>query len=363
MRRFPPSLALLVSSLVGCDGAPRPRPSPSPPPVHPVEALVFYDENANGLQDGREDAVVPGAEVEIAGRTAAAAAGTGRVTVNNVPEGEATASLVPASLPPYYAPGAPVQITVPLPEGEVVRVGATLPIGPNVPARYMAFGDSITDGDGSSSGYGYRRLLQNRLTAHFGGAEVVNQSVGGTRSWEGAERISQSLRRNDPAYTLVLYGTNDWNARECRNIAGPPCFTVDSLRSIVRAVKGQHSLPIVGTIIPVNTGFDARTPESRNVWVADVNELVRAMVEEEGAVLAELFEPFMAVPDFHTLFYDHVHPNDEGYDIIASAFFEAITTPLESSSGATLGGDLGLLATPEPILPRRPPRSRGPFRR
>ena len=332
--------------------------------MHPVEALAFYDENGNGLQDGNEAAVVPGAEVAIAGRTARAAPGTGHVTVNNVPEGTATASLTPDSLPPYYTPSAAVEITVPLPAGEIVRLGATLPIGPNVPARYMAFGDSITEGeDGSSSGYGYRRLLQNRLQGHFGDGEVVNMSIGGTRSNEGADRISQSLRRADPAYSLVLYGTNDWNASECRNVPGPPCFTVDSLRRIVRSVKREQSLPIVGTIIPVNTGFDARVPESRNVWVKDVNDLIRPMVEEEGGVVADLYTAFMAVPDFHTLFFDHVHPNDEGYEVMALVFFEAISTPPKSSGPPSALGDFSLFVAPEPKAPRRPPFSRGPFRR
>ena len=362
MRRHSPLLALLAASLPGCGGATGPFPNPSPTPVHPVEAVVFYDENGNGLQDGNEAAVVPGAEVAISGRTGESAPGTGRVTVSNVPDGTATASLT-NSLPPFYGPGAPVEINVPLPEGEIVRIGAVLPIGSNVPARYMAFGDLITDGDGSSSGYGYRRLLENRLRAHFGDGEVVNQSEGGTRSNEGADRISRSLRRIDPAYTLVLYGTNDWNADECRNVPGPPCFTVDSLRRIVRSIKATRSLPVVGTIIPVNTGSDPRVPESRNVWVRDVDELIAAMVEEEGGVVADLYGPFMEVPDFHTLFYDHVHPNDAGYEIIANGFFEAITTPRAASSQPSSVGDGGFAPPLEIVMPRRPPSSRGPFRR
>jgi lysophospholipase L1-like esterase len=357
VRRLSTLLALLVSSLPGCDGSG--NPSPSPTPGHPVEALVFYDENADGLQDGNEADVVPGAEVTIAGRTARSAPGTGRVTVTNVPEGSVTASLT-ESLPPYYRPGAAVQIGVPLAAGEIVRLGALLPIGSNVPARYMAFGDSITDGDGSSSGFGYRLLLQQRLQAHFGDGEVVNEAIGGTRSNAGAERIARSLSGATPAYTIVLYGTNDWNANVCRNVPGPPCFTVDSLRRIVRAIKAAQSLPIVGTIIPVNTGFDARVPESRNVWVRQVDELIKAMVAEEEGVVADLYPAFMEVPDFHTLFYDHVHPNDAGYEIMARVFFEAITTP--SASRASVAGG-GFAPAPQVILPRRPPRSRGPFRR
>ncbi len=304
--------------------------------MFPVEALVFYDENANGLQDATELAVVPGAEVLIAGRAARAAAGTGRVTVNNVPQGTATASLVPESLPPYYLPGLPVEVAVPLPEGEVVRLGARLPIGQNRVAVYMAFGDSITVGDGSSDYQGYRPRLEQNLLAHFGQGDIFDNGIEGTRSSDGSARISLAMRRIDPAYTLILYGTNDWNASQCRTSADPPCETVGHLRNIVQTVKSFGGLPILGTIIPVNTGFDGRAPESRNVWVSDVNDRLRVMAAEEGTRVADLHRAFMAsVPDFHTLFVDHVHPNDQGYAIMADAWFEAITTrPTTSSAQA-----------------------------
>lgn len=314
-----------------------------------MEALVFYDENSNGLQDGNEAAVVPGAEVLVAGRSARAAAGTGRVTVNNVPGGTFAVSLVPASLPPYYVPGAPVEVTVPLPEGEIVRVGARLPIGTNRVGIYMGFGDSITVGDGSSDYRGYRPLLESKLRTHFGQGKVEDQGVEGTRSNQGVVRIGSTLRRQDPAYTLILYGTNDWNSSECRGNPDPPCFTVDSLRRIVRSVKGAQSLPILGTIIPVNSGYDGRVPEERNVWVADVDEQIKVMAAEEGAVIADLHHALLnAVPDYHTLFTDHVHPNDQGYAILADEWFRAITTPPAQGSGLPAAPRFGFDAQPQP---------------
>lgn len=320
--------SLLLIALAGCDGGSPTGIQPTPPPpMFTVEGLVFYDENGNGLQEATEVAVVPGAEVLIAGRAARAAAGTGRVTVHNVPQGTATASLVPESLPPYYIPGAPVEVAVPLPEGEIVRLGARLPIGQNRVGIYMGFGDSITVGDGSSDDQGYRSLLQDRLVAHFGQGTVTNQGIEGTRSSNGSARISLAMRRNDPAYTLILYGTNDWNASECRDSPDPPCETVGHLRNIVRTVKGAQGLPILGTIIPVNSGFDGRAPESRNVWVEEINDRLRLMAAEEGAVVADLHRAFLtAVPDYHVLFVDHVHPNDQGYAIMADEWFAAITT-------------------------------------
>jgi lysophospholipase L1-like esterase len=328
----------LALALAACDGGSPTGVSPTPPPtLYTVEALVFYDENSNGVRDAAEVAVVPGAEVLIASRAARAAPGTGRVTVNNVPGGTFVASLVAASLPPYYIPGAPVEVTVPLPEGEIVELGARLPIGQNRIAIYMGFGDSITVGDGSSDYQGYRPRLQQKLREHFGQGTVEDQGIEGTRSSDGSARIALTLRRNDPAYTLILYGTNDWNAPTCRENPDPPCQTVGHLRNMVRSVKAASSLPILGTIIPVNSGYDGRAPESRNEWVADINDQLRAMAAEEGAVLADLHHVFLnSVPDYHTLFTDHVHPNDQGYAIMADEWFRAITTP--PARGSSVAG-------------------------
>jgi lysophospholipase L1-like esterase len=304
---------------------------------------VFYDQNADGLQEGNETAVVPGVEVRILARVATAAPGTGRATLTGVPEGTWSAQLQPASLPPFYQAGPAVQVVVPVTDGQPVRLPARLPIGANHPNVYMAVGDSITDGDGSTDETGYRRRLQEKLQAHFGQATIVNRAIGGIRSSTGAALIHASLARVDPAYTLILYGTNDWNDSSCRSQF--PCFTIDSLRNIVRATKGAGSLPVLSTIIPVNTGFDARSPESRNVWVAEMNDLVRPMAGEEGALLVDNHKAFLAVPDFHTLFSDHVHPNDAGYAIMADTFFKAISEPAAAEPSS--------LSMPELLAPPR----------
>jgi hypothetical protein len=115
---------------------------------------------------------------------------------------------------------------------------------------------------------------------------------------------------------------------------------------------------VLATIIPCNTGYDARTPPERNLWVSDMNDLIRPMAKEEGALLVDLFAAFMAVPDFHTLFADHVHPNDAGYQVMTDAWFKAITEPATAAppAGQT---ELVPFASPYVITSPRPPGSYG----
>ena len=77
-----------------------------------------------------------------------------------------------------------------------------------------------------------------------------------------------------PAYTLIHYGTNDWNMGECK--FNPPCFTIDSLRTMVRDVKGRSGLPILATIIPANPIYLETQPE-RNQWIAAMNVRIKDM--------------------------------------------------------------------------------------
>jgi lysophospholipase L1-like esterase len=336
--RTTPARALLAIVVVAsCGGGrgpaapstppPSPTPAPTPLSVHPVAGVVFYDENANGALDPAEDVRLPGVAVRVGG-SAAASGADGRFEAPAVPAGTEATTLDAASLPPYFQPGALRSLAVPPPSGFTLAVPVVLPIRGNRPNVYMAFGDSLTLGDGSRGRRGYRAELASRLRGYWGKAEVANEGVEGSKSDEGADRIGASLASVEPAYTLILYGTNDWNTFACRTV----CFTRDALRRMVRQAKAAGSVPVVGTIIPVNPAYVDRLAEARNAWIVATNALIRPMVQEEGAVLADLHAAFEeeAAGDLSALFSDHVHPNDRGYGAMAREFFRAITAPVGS---------------------------------
>ena len=316
--------AALAVTLSACGGGgspsgPTPQPSPSTVPGATVVATLYYDENQNGRADTDEGIRIPDVEVSIGGRTARSEKTTGRAVVTGVPAGTQSVTLRADTLPPFYALGQlSTTVQVALPDGGQVMIPLTLPIDNNQTNTYMAFGDSITRGDGGTAG-GYPADLQTRLAQHFGGAFVNNRGADSTNSFEGVERVRRNLNSR-PAYTLILYGTNDWNAPECQD--NPNCHTVDNLRLIVQNVKLFRSLPFLATIPPSNPTMN---PESRNKWVADVNNLVRPMALQQGAFLVDVEKAFLSQgSDLSRLFSDHVHPNDAGYRIISQTFFEAI---------------------------------------
>jgi lysophospholipase L1-like esterase len=305
-----------------------------------VTGVVFYDENGNGVLDTGETVRLPGVTVSVGGRTGQAGSG-GRFTVNDVPAGAQSAQVRSDSLPPYFTPGAAAAVTVPQPSGDIA-VPATLSVGGrNRTNVYLAFGDSITWGQGSSDGAGYLSWLQANLRSYWGEADLINDGEPGTKSDKGESRLGASLVESRAAYVLILYGTNDYNDPECR--AAFPCYTIDALRSMVRQTQDAKALPVLGTIPPVNPNYQDKGAADRNDWVKRMNDQVRSMAQQEGVPVAEVHGDFMSQTTLSALFSDFLHPNDEGYRVMAQSFFKAITRPQAAGASRRLFGGLLLL--------------------
>ncbi len=200
----------------------------------------------------------------------------------------------------------------------------TLPTGNNKKNVYLGYGDSITKGDNSSDGKGYEARLQQLLKGQIGYAEVHNWGREADTSQDSAEAVvvRNTLRWFDPAYTLILLGTNDWHG--CKSLPPSQCFTIDSLRDVVEIVKDWRggSLPVLGTILPANPAI---APRQRNEWINTMNDLIKQMARQENVAVADLNAEFVAAGNLPSLFDDDVHPNDDGYQVLARGWMKGIT--------------------------------------
>jgi lysophospholipase L1-like esterase len=311
---------VLATAIGGCGGGSGSPSGPSGPPAPAgtsVTLVLFYDENANGVADGGEVMRVPDVSVSLGSHTARSETFTGRAVVTAVPDGTYTAALRADTLPPYYQAGAPVSIQVPVSQGSQFFVPLVVDIGNNNAGQYLAFGDSITRGDGDLSG-GYPARLQGLLAAHFAYANVRNRGADATNSYEALERLDRNLF-ND-AFALILYGTNDWQIAGCQEDPSL-CPTAENLRIVIRRVKAVGTLPFIATLTPANPAIN----DARNDWIEAINATIRTMASQEGAVLVDLYQAFQNQGgDLSRFFSDDIHPNGAGYEVIAGAFFEAI---------------------------------------
>ena len=304
---------LAVSALSAACGG-NSGPSAPAPVSRSVTFTAFLDENRNGLLDAAELIRIPGAEVSFGGVSGRTAAATGEVSLSVFQSAQAL-SVASSSLPPYYK--APESSVVTPPVTGPLNVPIGLPLAAGVRASvFLAFGDSITNGQvGVGDGQGYTGELERMLAAYFGRAYVINDGLDSSNTERGDSRILDSLAAGRPAFTLIVYGTNDWADTRCGQ---PPCFTIENLRSMVRKVRAQGGFPFVGTLLMSNVGNDFRASPQRNSWIVAQNEFIRQMAIEEDVVLVDLHAAFEQSPlDYRDLFADYIHPSAAGYKLMA----------------------------------------------
>jgi lysophospholipase L1-like esterase len=307
---------------IACGGARSSSPASPTAVSRSVPFVAFLDENRNSQLDAFESLRIPGVEVTFGGAAGKTSVTTGEVTLT-VAQTAQSLTVSSSTLPPYYR--APDPAFVAPPTAGPVAVPITLPLGPGAtPGIYLAFGDSITNGQAAvGDGQGYIGQLERMLSAHFGRARLISDGLDSSSSERGDDRILVSLAAGRPAFTLIQYGTNDWSDPRCFE---PPCFTIERLRSMVRKVKASGGFAFVGTLLMTNVGNDFRASPQRNAWVLEQNTLIRRMAIEEDVVLVDLHAAFERSPSSYAeLFADYIHPSAAGYRVIADAWFEAIT--------------------------------------
>lgn len=166
-------------------------------------------------------------------------------------------------------------------------------------AVILAFGDSLTRGNGAVAGNSYPAVLA-RLT----GREVINAGVAGEVSAAGRARLPALLERHHPALLLLCHGGNDLLRRlDTRTLR-------ENLAAMIREATSRD-IPVVLLGVPEPTLFGL-----------DAADLYRELAEQHGLVYEG--ESIAAVEGDARLKSDRIHPNAAGYAQIAQAVYQAL---------------------------------------
>jgi lysophospholipase L1-like esterase len=207
--------------------------------------------------------------------------------------------------------------------GALVLLGG--PAGAQTVRRYVAFGDSITQGfadDPNRVEKGYPPRLESLLNTRGVPADVINEGLGGETTAEGLIRLESVLQRDAGSNVfLLMEGTNDINARISNETI---VFNLDQMAD---RAEGAGMEAVHATIIP-------RLPSAQydglNIVTGDLNQRIRELAYQSGRKLADPFEVFFnQTPNVFTTLYaggdDKLHPNAAGYDVIAQIFADVLT--------------------------------------
>jgi lysophospholipase L1-like esterase len=192
--------------------------------------------------------------------------------------------------------------------------------------RVLCFGDSLTFGttlvalDGAAvlapvEGYVPKLARLVRAAHPTGEFEFINAGIGAEATSEGRERLSRQLRRFEPDLVLLLEGAVDVGSRN------PPYAQIrQNLAAMMRDVLGRRVDLIVGTVPPFHPDGFRASPAIENV--PRLNEIIRDEAEAIGVVLADHALAFGDNPGLQGP--DGVHPNDNGYELMAATWFAAL---------------------------------------
>lgn len=171
-------------------------------------------------------------------------------------------------------------------------------------AVVLAFGDSITYGTGAGGGQDYPHLL-----AGLSEWRVVNAGVPGDTAQQARERLPALLAEHRPELVIVELGGNDFlRKRREADVKGDILAIIDE----IQASGALVALVAVPRLSLLRAGMGALRDSSIYAEMAQVTEVL-LIPEVLSSVLSE-----------DHLRADQIHPNAEGYRVLASGLVEVL---------------------------------------
>lgn len=195
---------------------------------------------------------------------------------------------------------------------------------------FLAFGDSITYGGGSSSdgpATAYPILLETKLKGNYTGTFIsINSGNPGETTENGLLRFPYVINTYNSDLVLIMEGTND------EFYGDPYDQTEDNLRAMVQYVLACGKKAIIATIPPVISN-SYRNRDEQQSRIIGFNPRIYKIADDYNIPVAPVFEAITAVPNWQNLLMDQPsanHPNDAGHAVIRDTFYVPVSEGLDS---------------------------------
>jgi len=174
--------------------------------------------------------------------------------------------------------------------------------------KIVAFGDSITYGYGVSDEQNYPSQLSRLLQE-----TVINAGVNGETTSEGLRRLPSVLEEHQPKILIIIHGGNDILRRQSLDRAK------ENIIQMIKLARKQN-IHVVLVGVPRVEILALKTDKIYHEIARELN------VPLDDSSLERILGD-------SSLKIDHIHPNAEGYTILANSLAELITSsyfPFES---------------------------------
>lgn len=208
--------------------------------------------------------------------------------------------------------------------------------------KYLAFGDSITQGEVSPAFAGasfptvftknavvpsaawptvLAQTLRGRYSSQSGSFVVSNFGLAGEKAIDARTRFQAALRTERPEVVMILHGHNDITGGRDGAASGA-AFEIEQMVSEARLSGARVFL---STVLPARPGGGKAIAQ---LFIDDFNSRMRIVASRQGVTLVDNYAALRTDVNRY-IGVDGLHATEAGYTKIADTFFQAIQAALE----------------------------------
>ena len=331
------SILLVIVAAAGCTSPTAPTPTP-PPPTPPTSAPgVVPDPPSVTCPPSISQTSTSPAGTPIAFAEPVVVGGQAPVTIACTPSSGSTFSTGATTVE--------CRATDALDRTASCVLSVTILPAPRLSrTRFMAFGDSITEGevthpqnrlapaDAGLPSFGLivvpsasyptilGKLLATRYIDQVSQFVIENRGQSGERARDAVPRFLQVFSATRPEVLLLMHGYNDIGTGENGAASGAAA----AMSTMASEARNRGARVFIATLAPSRPSPGSIPPP----LLDDFNRRVHAVAAGEGAVLVDIYGALLN--DVNTYVgADGVHLTEAGYRKMAETFFAAIRTTLE----------------------------------
>lgn len=181
-----------------------------------------------------------------------------------------------------------------------LMVGCGGPVSPknSTPSPIVCIGGSLTQGEGADKGHDYPSVLGRMVQI-----PVINAGILGNTTREELERLPRDVLRLNPQMVIITQRANDLM------LGIPKEETLRNIELMIDLIQRQKAIAVLVTFEPDNlTGY----------YFKEFQELAR---DKQAVLIADVIDDVEIDPKY---MHDRVHPNNEGYKLVAQRVYAKI---------------------------------------
>ena len=162
----------------------------------------------------------------------------------------------------------------------------------------VCFGDSLTAGYGAAEGNDYPTLLSKKINL-----PVINTGISGNTTRDALQRLDRDVLAHDPKLVIITLGANDFFQGMHKD------ETLANMTEIIERIKKQGAMVVWAEVKMGILG---------DPYIDDFSALAN---REKILLIPNILNGIIDNPQYK---HDQIHPNDEGYKIMAERIYQKI---------------------------------------